>query len=84
MAEETKKRKIRKDHKYRFTKDELRQQINAALMWTSDGLEINIPGEKPMPYIMGDVENLTIILTGVLTEGLPDSEDSPASDAVSS
>lgn len=71
-------RKTRKDHKYKFTKEELRQQIYAALMWTSDGLKYHAMGrpEESKPLIMGDVENLTVILTLALTEGLPTEEDS--------
>ena len=78
MTDETKKRKFRKDHKFKFTKEELRQQIYEALMWTSDGLEFHTMGkpEESKPLIMGDVENLTVILTLALTEGLPAEEDS--------
>jgi hypothetical protein len=80
MIENTKKRKVRKDHKFKFTKDELRQKIREALMWTSNGLEFHVSGkpETSQPLIMGDVDNLTVILTLALTEGLPE-EDSSAS-----
>ena len=81
MTDETKKRKFRKDHKFKFTKDELRQQINEALMWTSDGVEAKIGDRDPVPFIMGDVENLTIILTLALTEGLPAEEDATSASA---
>ena len=75
---ETPKKKFRKDHKFKFTKEQLRKEIHDALMWTSDGTRIHL-GDKPSePFIMGDVENLTLILTVALTEGLPDSEDSSA------
>jgi hypothetical protein len=79
MTENTKQRKVRKDYKFKFTKDELRQKIREALMWTSDGLEFHISGkpETSQPLVMGDVENLTVILTLALTEGLPE-EDSSA------
>lgn len=73
-----KKKKFRKDHKFKFTKEELRQQIHDALMWTADGTEVQIPGEPSKPFIMGDVENLTMILTVILTEGLPAEEDAPS------
>ena len=76
-----KKRKIRKDYKFKFTKDELRQQIYAALMWTSDGTEARVGDKAPVPFIMGDVENLTVILTLALTEGLPTEEDSSSATA---
>jgi hypothetical protein len=79
MTEQVKVRKVRKDHKYKFTQDELRQKIREALMWTSNGLEFHVSGkpETSQPLIMGDVDNLTVILTLALTEGLPE-EDSPA------
>lgn len=70
--------KFRKDHKFKFTKDQLREEIRNALMWTSDGLEVHLPGEGPKPLIMGDVDNLTLILTEILTEGLPAEEDAPS------
>lgn len=73
--------KFRKDHKFKFTKEQLREEIRAALMWTSDGLEVQIPGEGSKPFIMGDVYNLTLILTEALTEGLPAEEDAPAATA---
>lgn len=78
MEDQPKKRKVRKDYKFRFTKDELRHKIYEALMWTSDGLEFHIEGKpkESKPLIMGDVENLTVILTLALTEGLPSEEDS--------
>lgn len=72
------KKKFRKDHKFKFTKEDLRQQIHDALMWTSDGTEVHIGNKAPVPFIMGDVENLTVILTLALTEGLPTEEDSPS------
>ena len=80
MTEQTKVRKTRKDHKYKFTKDELRQKITEALMWTSNGLEFHVAGkpETSQPLIMGDVENLTVILTLALTEGLPEEDSSSA------
>lgn len=72
------KKKFRKDHKFKFTKEDLRKQIYEALMWTSDGLEFHTAGkpEESKPLIMGDVDNLTVILTLALTEGLPTEEDS--------
>jgi hypothetical protein len=69
-------RRPRKDKKYRYTRDELKEQIYAALMWASDGLEYTIPGQKPVPLVMGDPENLSFILAEALTVGLP--EDDPA------
>jgi len=80
MTENTKKRKVRKDHKFKFTKDELRQKIREALLWTSDGLEFHVSGkpETSQPLIMGDVDNLTVILTLALTEGLPEEDSSTA------
>jgi hypothetical protein len=78
---EVKKRKFRKDHKFKFTKEQLRKEIRAALLWTSDGLEFHVSGkpEDSQPLVMGDVENLTVILTLALTEGLPAEEDSSTS-----
>lgn len=73
--------KFRKDHKFKFTKEELRAQIREALMWTSDGMEAQVAGKKSVPFIMGDVENLTVILTLALTEGLPAEEDSASATA---
>lgn len=76
----TKERKVRKDHKYKFTKEDLRQQIFDALMWASDGVEITLDGTS-IPYVMGDPENLTIILTEALTVGLPNEDSSSATTA---
>ena len=80
MEEKEKKRKVRKDYKYKFTKEQLRKEIHNALMWTSNGLEFHVSGkpETSQALVMGDVENLTVILTLALTEGLPE-EDSSAS-----
>ena len=81
MTVDTRK-KFRKDHKFKFTKEQLKKEIYEALMWTSNGLEMNVRGDNSknsVPYIMGDVENLTVILTVLLTEGLPTEKDSPAS-----
>lgn len=81
MSDTPKKKKFRKDHKFKFTKEDLRRQIHEALMWTSNGLEFHVEGkpEESKPLIMGDVENLTVILTLALTEGLPTEEDSSTS-----
>lgn len=68
----------RKDKKFRHNRQELREKIYDALLWASNGLEFEIPGEKPKPLIFGDPDNLTIILVEALTVGLPE-EDSSAS-----
>ena len=74
-----KPKKFRKDHKFKFTRDQLRAEIYDALMWASDGMEYVIPGEKPVPLVMGDPDNLSFILVEALTVGLPSGEDSTAS-----
>lgn len=64
----------RKDKKFRHNREELREKIYDALMWASNGLEFQVPGEKPKPLIMGDPENLTVILVEALTVGLPEED----------
>ena len=66
----------RKDKKFAYTHAEFRAKIYDALMWASDGMEYQIPGQKPVPLVMGDPENLSLIIAEALTVGLPDSEDS--------
>lgn len=79
-------RKVRSDKKYKFTKDELSEQIRAALIWSCDGLSWHVMGreDESQPLVMGDPDNLTIIIVEALTKGLPDSEDSAASAATTS
>lgn len=74
----------RKDKKFRHNREELREKIYNALMWASDGLEFTVPGEKPKPLIMGDPENLTIILVEALTVGLPEEDSSSSTSSTSS
>ena len=69
------------EKKYKFTKPELEGAIRSALLWASDGLEFHIGDdvENSKPLVMGDADNLTIILVEALTAGLPSGEDSCAS-----
>lgn len=78
-----KKKKFRKDYKFKFTKAELKQEVYDALLWACDGLEVRVGDDEPTPYIMGDPENLAIIISVALTEGLPE-ENSSTSAASSS
>lgn len=70
-----------RNKKYKFTKTELEEAIHSALLWASDGLEFHIGDdvENSKPLVMGDADNLTIILVEALTAGLPSGEDSCAS-----
>lgn len=71
-------RRPRKDKKFAYTNAEFREKIYEALMWASDGLEYTVPGNKPMPLVMGDPENLSIIIAEALTVGLPKDDPAPA------
>lgn len=70
-----------RDKKYKFTKLELEEAIYSALIWASDGLAFHVGDdvENSKPLVMGDPDNLTIILVEALTAGLPSGEDSSTS-----
>lgn len=71
-------RRPRKDKKFAYTHAEFREKIHEALMWASDGLEYSVPGGKPMPLVMGDPDNLSLIIAEALTVGLPKNDSSSA------
>lgn len=79
-------RKVRKDKKYKFTREELSIAINEALIWASDGLSWHFVGqeEESNPLVMGSPKDLTFIIVEALTVGLPDSEDSSTSTTATS
>lgn len=69
-------RRPRKDKKFAYTNAEFREKIHEALMWASDGLEVRIGDAPPMPYVMGDPDNLSFIIAEALTVGLPKDDSS--------
>lgn len=70
--------KLFKEKKYKFTKIELEELIRSGLMWACEGLEYHVGTDKEnsKSFVMGDTDNLTVILVEALTVGLPSSEDS--------
>jgi|AntAceMinimDraft_13_1070369.scaffolds.fasta_scaffold02910_4 chaperone required for assembly of F1-ATPase len=76
MTEPVKKKKMRKDYKFRFTKAELQREVYEALMWAADGITYKVPGDKSKPLVMGDPETLAHIVAVIVTEGLPEEDSS--------